>query len=89
MKSLESGGCFLRTHPRNDTESNLVDHVSNVVCNTHHQLAFSAEIDDYNFWTEQVTDWVDNPTNDDKPSKGVCRPQEFRSDFVVVDTFAA
>ena len=89
--SLYSSGSFgslLGSHPCYDTESDLVDHVSDVVSDTHQEFA-SRQVDDFGLLAEEVTERVDDPSNNDEPSESVCAPHEFFWDFVVVDTLAA
>ena len=90
--SLYSSGSFgslLGSHPCYDTETDLVDHVSDVVSDTHPEFTFCASVDDSDFWAEEVTERVDNPSNNDEPSESVCAPHEFWGNLVVVDTLAA
>ena len=57
--SLYSSGSFgslLGSHPCYDTESDLVDHVSDVVSNTHQEFTISAEVDDFGLRAEEVTE---------------------------------
>ena len=87
--SLYSSGSFgslLGSHPCYDTESNLVGHVSDVVSDTHPEFTFCTEVDDVGLRAEEVTEWVDDPSNNDEPSESVCAPHEVFWDLVVVDT---
>ena len=79
-------GSLLGSHPCYNTESDLVDHISNVVCDTHPEFAFSTSVDDLDFWAEEVTERVDDPSNNDEPSECVCTPLELVSNLTVVDT---
>ena len=58
-------GSLLGSHPCYDTESDLVDHVSDVVSDTHQEFAISTEVDDVGLRAEEVTEWVDDPSNND------------------------
>ena len=82
--SSEGFGSLLGAHPGNDTESDLVDHVSDVVEDSHD---FSRDgVEDTGFWVEEVADGVDDPADHDEVAEGVGAPHELWGNLAVVDT---
>ena len=85
--SCDGFGSLLGTHPGDDTESDLVDHVSDVV-EDGHDLRIDSVGENVSGWVEQVAEWVDDPANADEPAQSVGAPHELRCNLAVVDTFA-
>ena len=71
LYSSDNFGSLLGSHPCYNTESDLVDHVSDVVSNTHPELTVSSSVNNADFWAEEVTERVDNPSNNDEPAECV------------------
>ncbi len=84
--SCDGFGSLLGTHPCNDTESDLVDHVSDVVKDSHDFFIDSVG-KNVSGWVEQVAKWVDDPADADEPAQGVGAPHELGGDLAVVDAF--
>jgi len=82
----ECFGSLLGTHPCNDTESNLVDHVGDVIQDGHDFSRNS--IGNASGGVEQVADGVDDPADDDEPAQSVGAPHEFWSDLAVVNALS-
>ena len=86
LSSCDGFGSLLGTHPCNDTESDLVDHVSDVVEDSH-DFCIDSVGQNVSGWVEQVAEGVDDPADADEPAQSVGAPHEFRSNLAVVDTF--
>ena len=78
-------GSLLGTHPGDDTESDLVDHVSDVV-EDGHDFCVNSVGQNVSGWVEQVAERVDDPADTDEPAQSVGAPHELISDLAVVDT---
>ena len=78
-------GSLLGTHPGDDTETDLVDHVSDVV-EDGHDFCINSVGQNVSGWVEQVAERVDDPANTDEPAQSVGAPHELISDLAVVDT---
>ena len=77
LGSCHGFGSLLGTHPCNDTEADLVDHVSDVVEDSHDLSRNGGG--HTGFWVEEVADGVDDPADADEPAQSVGAPHEFRA----------
>jgi hypothetical protein len=87
LGSCQGFGSLLGTHPSDDTESDLVDHVSDVVQDGH-DFCIDSVGQNVSGWVEQVAERVDDPADADEPAQSVGAPHEFRCNLAVVNTFA-
>ena len=85
LGSCDGFGSLLGTHPGDDTESDLVDHVSDVV-EDGHDFCIDSVGQNVSGWVEQVAERVNDPANADEPAQSVGAQKGFWGDLAVVDT---
>ena len=85
LSGCDGFGSLLGTHPGDDTESDLVDHVSDVV-EDGHDFSVDSVGQNISGWVEQVAERVDDPANADEPAQSVGAPHELWCNLAVVNT---